>query len=70
MGVDQARHDQVAARVDAAVWRVFVDWNIAHLDDFSALDVDTAVVDKAIFVIERHQVSIGDQQRTHRSYSS
>ena len=65
MSVDQPRHDQAATGIDAAVRRVGPRGKISNIDDPASIDVNTAVLDKAIFFIECDQVSVGDQQRTH-----
>ena len=61
MGVDQAGHDQAATGIDGAVGIVITTIEVSHLYDFVAFYKDFAVFDEAILLIQRDQVSVGDQ---------
>jgi hypothetical protein len=59
--IDQPRHDQAAAGVDGSVRGVAVSGKITHVDDSVSFNVDLAVLDEAVAVVQCHQVSVFDQ---------
>ena len=61
VGVDQAGHDEAAPGIDSTIDLVLVSREIADVNDVIAFDENAAVFDKAVVLIKRDEVSIGDQ---------
>ena len=62
VSVHEYRHDQAATGIDCAVHGVSARGEVADIDNVVALNVNVAIFDKTIVVIERDKVAIGNQQ--------
>jgi len=63
--INQAGHDEFATSIDRTVGRIAAGIEVANGDYAIAVDINTAILDEAIVVVECGQEAIGDQQRSH-----
>ena len=61
MGIDQTRHNNTAPGVYGSVRRAFYTGRFTDFDDVLVFNIDTAVGNNAIGLIECYDLSIGDQ---------